>query len=288
MIPQSFSYHRPPSIEEAAALLDKLGDDALLAAGGQSLIPMMKLRMATPAHLVDLGAIGELAGISISDGKVDIGAMTTQAELTASAELAAAAPIIRETALQIADAQVRNLGTIGGNVANGDPGNDMPALMMALDATYTLASAGGSSREMAARGFYEGPFVTARASSEILTRIAFDVPATGHGSSYQKQKRKIGDYATAAAAVILTVSDSKYASASIALTNVSDTPVLASDAADALVGQPVGSDAADAAAAAAKAVADPSADGRGPVHFRTHVLGVMVRRAILAAGERAT
>jgi carbon-monoxide dehydrogenase medium subunit len=205
VISAPFEYHRPVSLSEATGLLTELGDDARVLAGGHSLIPMMKLRLAAPSHLVDLQDIAELKGITRDGGEIAIGAMTTQHDLIASDELAAAIPLIREAALLIADPQVRYVGTIGGNVANGDPGNDMPGLMQCLGARYELDGPNGR-RSVEARDFYESAYVTAAADDEILSRIRIPVPAPGHGHAYEKLKRKIGDYATAAAAVLLTVS----------------------------------------------------------------------------------
>ncbi|MGI9503977.1 MAG: FAD binding domain-containing protein [Geminicoccaceae bacterium] len=286
MIPGAFDYHQPGSLPEACRLLSELGDDARVVAGGHSLIPMMKLRMAVPEHLIDLQKIDEIRGITIADGAITIGAMTTQAEITVSEALAAACPILRETALQIADPQIRNLGTIGGNVANGDPGNDMPAIMQALNSTYHVQGSNGV-REIKARDFYEAAFYTALNDDEILTAISFDALAAGHGHAYQKQKRKIGDYATAAAAVLLTVDGGQCKHASIALTNVGDTPLFAEAAGAALVGSTLDKAAVDAAVQAAEAITSPAEDGRGPAQFRTKVAGVMVRRAIAEAKERA-
>lgn len=286
MIPGPFEYHRPTSVAEAVGLLGKLGEDARVVAGGHSLIPMMKLRMAVPEHLVDLQDVSDLKFIREDGGDLLIGAMTTQAEVIASELLAQKCPILAETALQIADPQVRNLGTLGGNVANGDPGNDMPAVMQALDASYELAGPNGT-RQVAARGFYEGAYFTALEEGEILTAVRIPVPAAGHGSCYAKQKRKIGDYATAAAAVILTMSGGKCTSASVALTNVSQTPLHAEAASNALVGTALDAAALDRAAAEAMAITDPASDGRGPAEFRTRVAGVMVRRAIECARDRA-
>ena len=286
MIPGSFDYHRPQSVAEAVRLLADLGDEARVVAGGHSLIPMMKLRMAVPEHLIDLQAIGELRGITIANGSITIGAMTTQAELIASAPLAAGCPIIRETALQIADPQIRNLGTLGGNVANGDPGNDMPAVMQALDAWYLVQGPDGN-RRIAARMFYDGAFATALEEGEILTAIRFAVPPSGHGQAYLKQKRKIGDYATAAAAVVLAMADGRCTYAAIGLTNVADTPLHAEMAAQALIGTPVDDASVNLAAMAAEAIARPAADGRGPAEFRKKLTGVMVRRAIQRALTRA-
>ena len=286
MIPGAFDYHRPGSVGEAVRLLADLGDDARVLAGGHSLIPMMKLRMAIPEHIVDLQDIDELKGISESGGTITVGAMTTQAELIASDMLAQQCPILREASLQIADPQIRNLGTIGGNVANGDPGNDMPALMQALDAAYVLQGVGGS-REVAARAFYEAAFFTALEDGEVLTAVRFQAPGAGHGYAYEKQKRKVGDYATAAAAVILTMDGGQCRSASIALTNVGDTPLYAEAASQALAGTGLDKASIDAAVRAAEAITLPATDGRGPADFRTKIAGVMLRRAIATAADRA-
>jgi carbon-monoxide dehydrogenase medium subunit len=282
MIPGAFDYHRPADLDEAVRLLAELGEEALIVAVGHSLIPMMKLRMAQPEHLVDLQAIEALRGIRVDGRSVTIGAMTTQAEVIASRELTEVCPILRETSLQIADPQIRNLGTIGGNAANGDPGNDMPAVLQALDARYHLQGADGS-REIAARDYYEGIYFTARADGEILTAVSFEAPPAGHGHAYEKQKRKIGDYATAAAAVLLTRSGGTCTHAAIALTNVADRPLYAAEASRALEGTAFGAGAVAAAAAAAEEITEPASDGRGPAAFRTKLTGVMVRRAIARA-----
>ena len=262
MIPGSFDYHRPKSVGEAVGLLTEHGGDAFILAGGHSLIPMMKLRMATPEHLIDIGGIEDIRAITISGGTIEIGAGVTQAQLIASSELFVVCPILRETSHQIADPQIRNLGTIGGNVANGDPGNDMPAIMQLLDATYVLHGPGGT-REIKARGFYEGAFFTARQEDEMLTAIRFAAPPAGHGSSYHKQKRKIGDYATAAAAVLLTMDGGNCTSAAIALTNVADRPLLAEEAAAEIVGTSLDNAAVSKAVSAARAITSPASDGRG-------------------------
>ncbi|MEO1313254.1 MAG: xanthine dehydrogenase family protein subunit M [Pseudomonadota bacterium] len=284
MIPGAFEYHRPADVAGALAVLTQHGDDARVLAGGHSLIPMMKLRMADVPHLIDLQDIAELKGITVDGGTVTIGAMTTQHELIHHEGLAQAAPILREASLQIADPQVRYMGTIGGNVANGDPGNDLPGLMQCLDATYTLVGAEGS-REMAARDFYEAAYMTGREDEEILTKITF--PATSAGYAYEKQKRKIGDYATAAAAVLLTKEGGTCATASVAMTNLSDTPVFSAGAAAALVGSACDADAVKAAVAAALGDIDPTEDNRGPVEFKRHVAGIIISRAVERAWSRA-
>lgn len=287
MIPPSFEYHRPGSVEEAVALLGEFGDGARLLAGGHSLIPMMKLRLARPEHVVDLQDIAALRGISREGDTLVIGALTTQKEVIDSELLADACPILCEAALQVADPQVRYCGTLGGNVANGDPGNDMPAIMQALGASYRLAGPAGP-RCVAARDFYEAAFFTALSEDEVLTRIDIPVPPAGHGAAYEKQKRKVGDYATAAAAVILTLSDGACASAAIALTNVGDTPLFAAEASAALVGTALDEEAVSKAAGLAETITRPASDGRGPAEFRTRVAGLAVRRAIAAARARAS
>lgn len=284
MISSAFEYHRPADLASAIGLLTAHGDAARVIAGGHSLIPLMKLRMASVDHLVDLQGLGELREISVTPDRVSIGAMVTQADLIAHEGLRQAVPLLREAALQIADPQVRNLGTVGGNVANGDPGNDMPGLMQCLGATFTLVGPGGS-RDVAARDFYHSVYVTERHDDEILTRITL-VPPSG-GYAYEKQKRKIGDYATAAAAVLLTKAGGRVATASIAMTNLSDRPVWSPDAAAALVGTDCGKDAVAVAVAAMLGDIDPQADNRGPIEFKRHVAGVILSRAIARAWSRA-
>jgi carbon-monoxide dehydrogenase medium subunit len=273
-------------VADAVKLLADLGEEARPLAGGHSLVPMMKLRLATPAHLVDLHAIGGLKGIRRDGNSVTIGAMTTQHELLASEDIKKSLPILHETALLIADPQVRYRGTIGGNVANGDPGNDMPALMMTLGASYRLEGLSGA-REVAATDFYQGAYFTALEPGEILTSISVPVPAAGHGYAYEKLKRKVGDYATAAAAVVLTMAGGKVSTCAIGLTNLHETPLLAADAAKAVIGTSLDAAALKAAATAAEAIMSPAADARGPVEYRKHVGGIMVARALQRAASRA-
>ena len=212
--------------------------------------------------------------------------MTTQHEIIGSDLLTAQMPILRETSLLIADPQVRYVGTIGGNVANGDPGNDMPAVMLCLGATYHLAGKAGE-RRIAAREFYQGAYVTALEPGEILTAVRIPVPAAGHGAAYEKLKRKIGDYATAAAAVVLTMHGRNVATCSIGLTNVADTPLWAEDAANILVGSSLDPATVKRAVAAAEAITSPASDTRGPVQYRTKMAGVMLARALARAQQRA-
>jgi aerobic carbon-monoxide dehydrogenase medium subunit len=286
VIPGSFSYHRPASVQEAVGLLTKLGDDGRALAGGHSLIPMMKLRLATPANLVDLAGIAELKGVRSDGNDIVIGAMTTQHDLIGSDQLAAKIPILREAALVISDPQVRYVGTLGGNVANGDPGNDMPAVMMCLGATYHVTGKGGE-RRVAARDFYQGAYFTTLEAGDLLTAVRIPVPAAGHGYAYEKLKRKIGDYATAAAAVVLTIKGGKVASCSIGLTNVAETALWAEEAAKILTGSALDAATVKKAVAAAEAITAPAADSRGPAIYRTKMAGVMLTRALGRAQSRA-
>jgi carbon-monoxide dehydrogenase medium subunit len=288
VIPGSFAYHRPKSVKDAVALLADLGEGARAIAGGHSLIPMMKLRLATPDHLVDLAGVADLKGIRQDGADIVIGAMVTQHELIGSDLLGKTIPLLHETSLQIADPQVRYLGTLGGNVANGDPGNDMPAVMLCLGATYQVAGKSGE-RRIAAREFYQGAYFTALEPGEILTAVRIPVPPAGHGYAYQKLKRKIGDYATAAAAVVLTLEGGTgdVGSASIGLTNVAETPLWAEAAAKILVGSKLDAATVKKAVAAAEAITSPASDRRGTPEYRTKMAGVMTTRAIARAAQRA-
>lgn len=284
MIPAAFEYYRPKDMAGVLAILEEHGDDARVMAGGHSLIPMMKLRMADVPHLIDLQDVSGISDIEVSSDGIRIGAMVTQHDIIGHDALTAAAPILREAALQIADPQVRYMGTVGGNVANGDPANDMPGLMQCLDATLHLIGADGP-RDVPAREFYEGAFVTAREDEEVLTAITIPLPKGGH--AYEKQKRKIGDYATAAAAVQIIKEGGKCTFASIAMTNLSDTPVFSEDACAALVGTSLDDAAIKTSMEAMLNDIDPTEDNRGPIAFKKHVASIILRRAIERAWSRA-
>ena len=284
MIPAAFEYYRPKDMAGVLSILEEHGDDARVMAGGHSLIPMMKLRMADVPHLIDLQDVGGMSDIEIGGDSIRIGAMVTQHAIIDHDALADAAPILREAALQIADPQVRYMGTVGGNVANGDPGNDMPGLMQCLAARFTVEGPDGE-REIAAREFYEAAYMTAREDEEVLTAVTIPTPHGGY--AYEKQKRKIGDYATAAAAVQIVKEGGTCASASIAMTNLSDTPVFSEAAGAALVGTGVDANAIKTAVAAMIGDIDPTEDNRGPVAFKKHVAGIILTRAIERAWSRA-
>lgn len=284
MIPPGFDYHAPRSVAEALSLLGSLPDAKLLA-GGHSLLPMMKLRFAQPAHLIDLNRIEALRGIREEGAQIVIGAMTVENDLIASKLLQAKLPLLSEAAKLIADPQVRNRGTIGGDIAHGDPGNDHPAIAIALDASFTLEGAKGK-RQVKAENFFQGTYMTDMAEDEILSeiRIAPFAPKTGY--AYEKLKRKTGDWATAAAAVVLRLDGGKVSHVRIALTNVAPMALRAADAEAALLGQPLSAATIDAAAAKAMAVCDPAEDLRGDRDYKTAMAGQMVKRAITRAAAR--
>ena len=283
MIPAAFDYYRPKDLDGAISLLQEHGDDARVIAGGHSLIPLMKLRMAEIPHLIDLQSIKELTGIE-TGAKIRIGAMTTQSDIIRDVSLSSLAPILKEASLQIADPQVRYMGTVGGNVANGDPGNDMPGLMQCLDASFQLRGPDGE-REVKAREFYHAAYMTEREDDEVMVSVTFDAPKGGY--AYEKQKRKIGDYATAAAAVILSKEGTVCQEASIAMTNLSDTPVFCSAASESLVGTAVSAEDIKKAVGAMLEAIDPAEDNRGPVEFKKHAASVVLTRAIERAWQRA-
>jgi carbon-monoxide dehydrogenase medium subunit len=285
MIPPSFDYHAPKSVGEAIALLGQHGSDAKILAGGHSLLPMMKLRFAQPAHLIDINRIAELRGIGEDGSDVVIGAMTVENELIASPVLRARVPLLAEAAKLIADPQVRNRGTIGGDIAHGDPGNDHPALAIAVDARFVLEGPRGR-RTVKADGFFHGTYLTDLAEDEILVAIRVPAFAAGTGWAYEKLKRKTGDWATAAAAVVMRMNAGTVGACRIALTNVAPMALRAADAEQALIGQPLTDAAIDAAAQAAMAVCDPADDLRGDREYKTAMAGQMVRRAIRAAAAR--
>jgi len=286
MITVPFDYHAPRSVPEALKLLTTFGDDAKLLAGGHSLLPMMKLRFAQPAHLIDLGKITDLRGITQVGNEIRIGAMTTEYDLLNSRLLADKVPLLVEGAGLIADPQVRYKGTIGGDISHGDPGNDHPALMLALDASFVLQGPKGE-RVVKADGYFLGMYATLLEPGEILTQIRVPVPAAGSGYAYQKLKRKTGDFATAATAVMLQMKGNTVAKVSIALTNVGATPLKASAAEAALVGKPISEASLNEATRLAMSICDPAPDQRGDADYKRAMCGEMTRRALQKAFERA-
>ena len=285
MIPPAFEYHAPHSVGEAIGLLGSLGSDAKLLAGGHSLLPMMKLRFAQPGHLIDLNRIAELRGICEDGGTVCIGAMTVENDLIASPVLQARVPLLCEAVKLIADPQVRNRGTIGGDIAHGDPANDHPALSLALDATFVLQGPNGK-RSVKADDFYLGTYMTALADDEILTEIRVPAFAPKTGYAYTKLKRKTGDWATAGAAVVMRLDGGVVSHVRIGLTNVAPTALRATTAEDALKGKPLSDATIAAAAQAAMAACDPAEDLRGSVDYKRAMAGQMLQRAIRQAAAR--
>ena len=284
MIPPEFDYHAPSSVADALKLMGSLPDAKLLA-GGHSLLPMMKLRFAAPANLIDLNKIASLRGVTEEAGTICIGAMTTESQLIASALLKSKVPLLPEAAQLIADPQVRNRGTIGGDIAHGDPANDHPALAIALDATFVLEGPGGQ-RRVNADGFFHGTYMTELAEDEILVQVRVPAFAPKTGWAYEKLKRKTGDFATAAAAVVMRMSGGIVSEARIALTNVAPTALRAKDAEAALIGKPLTDATIADAAAKAMAICDPAEDLRGDVEYKTAMAGQMVKRAIAKAATR--
>lgn len=287
MIPPAFEYLRPKTIPEALAFLKQYGDSAKILSGGQSLIPMMKLRLARPAYIVDLNRIAGLSYIKEEGGFLKIGGLTREAELEASPLVRAKYPLLTDTAAVIADPQVRNLATVGGNLAHGDPANDHPATMIALGAQI-VATGGKGERVIPVESFFVSLFTTALEQGEILTEIRIPVPAPNSGGAYLKVERKVGDFATAAVAVQLTLDgQGAVQKAGIGLTNVGATPVKARKAEDLLRGKKP--DAATIAHAAQLAADDaqPSSDLRGPAEYKKGLVKELAKRAIARAVERA-
>ena len=285
MIPPGFDYHAPRSIGDAVRLLGEYAGDAKLLAGGHSLLPMMKLRFAQPAHLIDLNRIDSLRGIREEGTTIVIGAMTVEAELIRSTLLQQKLPLLPEAAKQIADPQVRNRGTIGGDIAHGDPGNDHPALALALDAEFVLEGPGGS-RTVKADGFFQGTYMTDMAEDEVMVAIRVPAFPPGTGYAYQKLKRKTGDWATAGAAVVLRVEGGNVNHVRIALTNLAPTALRAHDAEAALLGKPLTEAAIADGAQRAMAICDPAEDLRGDVDYKTAMAGQMVQRSLRLALSR--
>lgn len=285
MIPPSFGYSAPSSLPEALKLLAQHGDEAKILAGGHSLLPMMKFRFAEPAHLIDLNRVAELKGIREEGGIIVIGAMTSESDLLASRLLLQKVPLLAEAALQIADPQIRNRGTIGGDIAHGDPGNDHPAIMLVLDAVFVLAGPKGE-RSVPAGSFFHGTYMTELQADEILKEIRIKPFAAKTGYAYSKLKRKTGDFASAAAAVVMTMSGDAVSTIRIALTNLAPTAIRAEAAEAALQGKPLTDANIEAAAKAAMSACGPTADLRGDVEYKTAMAGEMVKRAIRLAASR--
>src|SRR5262252_7917349 len=287
MIPPSFEYLRPSTVKEAVALLQQHGDAAKILSGGQSLIPMMKLRIARPEYVIDINRIPGLEYIKEDGGYLAIGGLTREADLESSDLIRTKFPIIHDTAGFIADPQVRNMATVGGNLAHGDPANDHPATMLALGAQVVATGPTGE-RVVPIEEFFVSLFTTALQPDEIVTEIRIPAPAARAGGAYLKLERKVGDFATAGVAAQVTLDDKGACQkVGIGLTNVGPTPLKAGQAENFLRGKKADQANIEQAAALAAADAQPSSDLRGPAEYKKALVKELTRRALTRAVERA-
>ena len=287
MIPPSFDYHVPDSVNDAIGMLQKYGSEAKILSGGMSLIPLMKLRLAEPAHLIDINRISGLDYIKESDGFLRIGALAREVDLEKSELVRTKYPLLLDTTLVIADPLVRNRATIGGNLAHGDPANDHPATMLALEAEIVVVGSQGE-RKIPVTSFFTDLFTTALSSGEILTEIRIPIPPPGSGGAYFKLERKVGDFATAGVAAQLTVGkDDVCERAGIGLTNVGLTPVKARRAEEALRGKKIDGESIKRAAQLAAQESEPTADLRGSQEYKRDLVRVLAIRALDRALERS-
>jgi carbon-monoxide dehydrogenase medium subunit len=286
MLPSRFEYHRADSLDDALALLDTYGEDGKVLAGGQSLIPLMKLRFAYPEHLIDVNRVTGLDGIEERDGTLSIGALVRHNTLAGS-DVIARHPTIATAAPQIADPIVRNLGTIGGSLAHADPAGDLGSVMLALGASVVLQSRGGE-RTVAIDDFLVDTFTSAARPNELVTEVRVPVPPARSGGTYLKMERKVGDFATVGVAIALTLSNGSIGRTGIGLTGVGLTNIHARDAEASLAGAEPTEQAFAEAGRLAAAAANPVSDIRGPADYKRHIVEVYVRRGLKAALELAT
>ncbi len=285
-VPAPFDYARASSVDDAIALLERLGPETRLIAGGHSLLPMMKLRLATPEHLVDINPLeDQLAYITEHDGEIRIGALTRHREMLASELLARYFPIFRDAEEKIADPPVRNRGTIGGALCQADPSEDLNAVCAALGAVAVIRGGAGE-RLVGMSDFLQGPYETAVGDAEMLLEVR--IPLREHGgSAYEKVKRRAGDWAIAAAGTALWLDGPDVAAAGIALSAVNPRGVRSTRAEEVLIGRPPSEEAFAAAAALAAEDCDPIGDQRGPADYKRHLAGELTHRALRRAAERA-
>jgi aerobic carbon-monoxide dehydrogenase medium subunit len=288
MIPKAFDYCRPKTLPEAISLLQQHGDAAKILSGGQSLIPMMKMRLAQPEYLIDINQIAGLEYITEDARYLKIGALTREADIEASELIRSKYPLILDTAFYIADPQVRNLATVGGNLAHGDPANDHPATMLALGAEVVATGPNGE-RIIPVKEFFISLFTTALEPNEILTEIRIPIPPARSGGAYFKLERKVGDFATVGVAAQVMVDEKAVCQqAGIGLTNVGGTPIKAEKAEDFLRGKPLDVINIGQAASLAAADAQPSSDLRGPAEYKIAMVKELTKRALSKALDRAT
>lgn len=287
MIPGTFDYHAPKTLKKAVSLLNE-HDDAKILAGGHSLIPLMKLRFAAPAVVIDIGRVSGISRIRISDGHIQIGALTTHHTIGSNARLRRVCPVLPETANEIGDLQVRNRGTIGGSVVHADPAADWPAAMMALRASFEVAGPSGT-REVSASDFFVDMMTTTIGDGEILSQIRIPEPPAGSGSAYAKMHQSASGFAIAGVAAQLTLDGSGNVSAAgVGVTGVAPIAYTASAVEDALVGKAPDEGAIAAAAAlAADGVQDANEDHHASGEYRMHLATVLASRALASAAERA-
>jgi len=289
VIPGSFDYLVAGSVPEAVALLEQHGDDAKILAGGQSLIPLLRFRLAGPSVLIDINRVPDLDYLQETDGTLHIGALTREAELDASDLIRNRYPILHETAGVVADPVVRNWATVGGNLAHADPANDHPATMLALGAQVVAVGPGGQRVIPIDEFFTDSSFETSLRPNEILTEIRVPAPTAHSGGAYFKLERKVGDYAIAGVAAYLTLDDNGNVTyAGIGLTNVGPTPIKARDAEKSLLGKPLDDAAIHQAADLAAAAAHPASDLRGPAEYKRDMVRTLTVRALRKAHARAT
>jgi len=287
MIPRSFEYLAPRTLDEAVSLLQKSGPEAKILSGGQSLIPMMKLRLATPPYVIDINRIPGLNYISESNGFLKIGALARESDLEFSPTVVTRFPILADTTSVIADPLVRNQATVCGNLAHGDPANDHPATMLALGASLVAVGPNGE-REIPVESFFTGLFTTALQPDEILKEIKVPIPAPSSGGAYLKLERKVGDYATAGVAVQITVNGAGVCQrAGIGLTNVSFSPLKATKTEAFLSGKSLDDATIKQAAELAAGESQPIADIRGSADYKRDLVRVLTARALNRAFKRA-
>lgn len=286
MFPAAFDYQAPDSLDEALAILAERGDDAKLMAGGQSLIPLLKLRFASPAVVVDLGRVPGLTGLGEDDGELRIGARTRHVDLERDQSLRRRWPILAAAAPLIADPLVRNLGTVGGSLCHADPAGDWGSVMLALDAALVARSRGGERRLRAAE-LFDGPYTTTLRPDEVVTEIRVTRPEGPSGGAYLKLERKVGDFATAGVAVQVEMSNGTVKKAGIGLTAVGPTNIKATAAEQSLAGRELTEDAIKDAARLAAEAAEPHDDVRGTAAYKRDVVRVFVQRGLRAAEAAA-
>ena len=288
MIPGSFDYLVAGSVPEAVALLEQHGDEAKILAGGQSLIPLLRFRLAGASVLIDINRVPDLEYIQETDGTLHIGALTREAELDASDLIRSRYPILYDTSTVVADPVVRNWATVGGNLAHADPANDHPATMLALGAQVVAVGMGGERVIPIDEFFTDSSFETSLRPNEILTEIRIPAPTAHSGGAYFKLERKVGDYAIAGVAAYVTLDDNGHVTyAGIGLTNVGATPIKARDAGQSLLGKPLDEAAIHQAADLAAATAHPASDLRGPAEYKRDMVRTLTVRALRKAHARA-